>query len=148
MATTVCRFRAHSWIVRIAAVGIAIIILLPALESRGGGSSKASWPVIALLVGLGLLIPIALLLWDRQRGIHVREDGIKSVSANGSKFLAWSDIAAFEIADYVAGTIVVSAIREDGTCVALSDTARWPYQRKTVEHTRDQLAAYRERWAT
>ncbi len=146
MTTTVYRFRAHSWIVRTAAVGIAVIILLPVLESGRGGPSKASWSVIALLVGLGLLIPMALLLWDRQRGIYVREDGIKSVGANGSRFLAWSEIAAFEIADYVAGTIVVSAIREDGTRVALSDTARWPYQRKTVEHTRDQLAAYRERW--
>jgi hypothetical protein len=92
------------------------------------------------------LIPIVLLVWDHRRGAHVGEDGITSVSANGSKFLAWPDIAAFEIADYIAGMIAVFAIRRDGTRVALSDTARWPYQRKAVEQIRDQLAGYRERW--
>jgi hypothetical protein len=102
--------------------------------------------VIALLVGLGLLIPIALLVWDHRRGVHVRDDGIKSVSANGSKFLAWPDIVAFEIADYIAGMIAVFAICRDGTRVALGDTARWPYQRQAVEQIRDQLAGYRERW--
>jgi hypothetical protein len=141
-----CTFRAHSWVVRVAAAGTAIVILLPVLRSSRVGSGRASGVLIAFLVGLGLLIPIALLVWDHRRGVHVGEDGIRSVGANKSRFLAWSDIATFEIADYVAGMIAVFAICRDETRVALSDTARWPYQRQAVEHIRDELAGYRERW--
>jgi hypothetical protein len=129
-----------------AAVGTAIIILLPVFRSSGFGSGRASWVLTALLVGLGLLVPIALLVWDHRRGVHVGEDGIRSVGANRSRFLAWSDIATFEIADYIAGMIAVFAICRDGTRVALSDTARWPHQRRAVEHIMDQLAGYREHW--
>ena len=77
----------------------------------------------------------------------MREDGVQSISANGSRFLPWPEIAAFEIGTYVAGTIAVFVIRRDGTRVALGDTARWPYQRKAVEHVREQLARYGERFA-
>jgi hypothetical protein len=145
---TVFTFRAHSWIVRAAAVGTGLIVVSPLLKSSGDSPSAASRPVIGVLLGLGLLIPVALLVWDHQRGTHVREDGIRSVGANGSRFLAWPEIAGFEIDAYVAGTIAVFAIRQDGARVALSDTARWPYQRKAVERVRDQLAGYWERWTT
>jgi hypothetical protein len=143
----VCTLRAHSWIVRLAAGAIVVGIVVRALKSSWGHTTGASW-VIAFLLVLGLLIPVALLIWDYQRGVHVREDGIRSVSANGSRFLAWSEIAEFEIGAYVAGTIAVFALRQDGTRVALGDTARWPYQRKSVEQMRDQLDGYRKGWPT
>lgn len=145
-ATETCTIRAHSCIVRLAAAGTAIVILLPVFRSSRVGSGRASWVLVAFLVGLGLLIPIALLVWDRRRGVHVGEDGIRSIGANRSRFLAWSDIATFETADYIAGMVAVFAICQDGTRVALSDTARWPYQRPAVEQIRDRLAGYRERW--
>jgi hypothetical protein len=141
----VCTLRSHSWIVRLAAGAIAVGIVVRALKSSWGHTTGASW-VIAFLLVLGLLIPVALLIWDYQRGVHVREDGIRSVSANGSRFLAWPEIAEFEIGAYVAGTIAVFVLRQDGTRVALGDTARWPYQRKAVEQMRNRLAGYRERW--
>jgi hypothetical protein len=141
----VCTLRAHSWIVRLAAGAIAVGIVVRALKSSWGHTTGASW-VISFLLVLGLMIPVALLIWDYQRGVHVREDGIRSVSANGSRFLAWPEIAEFEIGAYVAGTIAVFALRQDGTRVALGDTARWPYQRKAVEGMRDQLTSYRGRW--
>lgn len=139
----ICIFRAHSWIVRLAAAGIAAMVISPLF---GRSSHGSSWVLITLLLGLGLLIPVALLVWDRQRGVHVREDGIRSVGANGSTFVPWSEIAEFNIGRYVAGTIAVFAVRQDGTRAALGDTARWPYQRSGVEQIRDQLASYRERW--
>jgi hypothetical protein len=148
-AMTVCTFRAHSWIVRLAATATAIIILAPVLSSATHRSSSGRPAfLVACLVGLGLLIPAALLFWDHQRGVHVREDGIWSVSPSGSRFLAWEDIAKLEVGDYLAGMIAVVAVRHDGTRVALGDTARWPYKRHAVEQTRDQLEAYREQWGT
>jgi len=87
-----------------------------------------------------------LLVWDHLRGVHVIEDGIRSVSANGAMFIPWSEITEFEIDSYMAGTIAVFVVRENGTRTPLGDTARWPYQRKYVELVRDQLAGYRERW--
>jgi hypothetical protein len=143
---TVVRFRAHSWIVWIVAIWITIGLFSAGLKAFQSNSSEAHWLVLTFLLGLGLLIPVALLVWDHQRGVHVREDGIRSVGANGSRFLAWSDIAGFEIDAYIAGTIAVVAVRRDGVRVALSDTARWPYRRKAVEQMRDRLAGYWERW--
>jgi hypothetical protein len=103
--------------------------------------------VIVFLGGLGLAIPAALLVWDHLRGVHVLDKGIRSVGANGAKFIPWSEIAEFEINSYVAGRVAVFVVRENGTRTPLSDTARWPYQRKYVEQARDQLAGYRERFA-
>jgi hypothetical protein len=104
--------------------------------------------VLVVLGGLGLTIPFVLLAWDHLRGVHVIEEGIRSVSANGATFIPWSEIAEFEIDSYMAGTIAVFVVRENGTRTPLGDTARWPYQRKHVELVRDQLAGYRERLAT
>jgi hypothetical protein len=146
--TTLRTFRAHSWIVRMAAVAVAVIILVPTLTgSNYHSASGTSTGVVIFLIGLGLLIPVGLLLWDSRRGVHVYEDGIRSVGAYGSRFLPWTDIAAFETESYAAGMIAVFAKRSDGTRVALGDTARWPYQRRAVEQTRDQLTSYREQWA-
>lgn len=140
-----CTFRAHSWIIRTFAGLLTIAIVLRILASSGGSSGRAR-VVIVFLFALALLIPIALLLWDGRRGVHVREDGILSVTANGSKFLAWKEIASFEIDAYRAGTIVIFALCSNGARVALGDTARWPYQRRSVERIRDELTSYRERW--
>jgi hypothetical protein len=74
----------------------------------------------------------------------VREEGVSSVSVNGSKLLAWRDITAFEIDGYIGGTVAVFARRQDGTRVALGDTARWPYQRQSVEQVKSELERYRE----
>ena len=144
-ATTLCTFRAHSWIVRLVAAVMIVVIVLRIMASSGGASGAAR-VVIVILFGLSVVIPIALLAWNHRRGVHVREDGIQSISANGSRFLPWPEIVAFQIGPYVVGTIAVFAIRRDGTRVALSNTARWPYQRQAVEHIRDQLAGYREHW--
>lgn len=146
--TTLRTFRAHSWIVRIAAVAATAIILVPTLTgSNHHSASGASTGVVIFLIGLGLLIPIALLVWDSRRGVRVCEDGIRSVGPYGSRFLAWTDIAAFETDSYTAGMIAVFAKRPDGTRVALGDTARWPYQRPAVEQIEEQLTSFREQWA-
>ena len=137
-----CTFRSHSWIVRLAAAGITVMLISRVLTASPDSSSGTRWTVIALLLGLGLLIPVVLLAWDHQRGIHVREDGIRSVGANGSRFLPWSEIAGFEIGAHIGGTIAVFASRGDGTRVVLGDNARWPYQRTAVEHVRDKLVDY------
>jgi hypothetical protein len=147
-AATVRTFRAHSWIVRLAAAGITVVILSSAFISRGGHSSRAPWPLIAFLVALGLCIPVALLVWDAQRGVHIRPDGIRSVGPKGSRFVAWSEIDRFDIAPYVAGTIAVFADRSDGDPIALADTARWRYQRGAVEELRDELDGFRARWSS
>jgi hypothetical protein len=131
-----------------AAVAVAVIILVPTLTgSNHDSASGTSTGVVVFLVGLGLLIPVALLVWDSRRGVHVCENGIRSVSPYGSWFIPWTDIAAFETDSYAAGMIAVFAKRPDGTRVALGDTARWPYQRHAVEQIRDQLTSYREQWA-
>ncbi len=140
-APDVVTFSGHSWIVRLVAAGITLRFVLMAVSSSGGGT------VVVVLFGVGLVMPVALLVWNRQRGVHVRADGIRSVSANGSRFLAWSEIAGFEVDPYIAGTIAVHARRPDGSRVALSDTARWPYQRAAVEHIWDELSRYRDGWA-
>jgi len=127
------------------ATAVTVAIVLRIVASSGGASAGAR-VVIILLFALALLIPVALLIWDRRRGVHVREDGILSVGANGSKFLGWKEITAFEIDAYVAGTVAIFAACEDGKRVALSDTARWPYQRRSVEQVRDELVRYREMW--
>jgi hypothetical protein len=100
--------------------------------------------VIVFLFALAFLIPAVLLVWDHRRGVHVREDGILSISANGSKFLEWRDVAAFEIDAYVAGTIAIFAVCSGGNRIALGDTARWSYQRRSVERIKDELDGYRE----
>jgi hypothetical protein len=141
---TISTFRKHRWIVRLLALWATVAILVPMLKALIG-SSRAPWWVIVLLGTLGLMIHVALLVWDGRRGVHVINKGIRSVSANGSRFIPWSEIAGFEIDGYMAGTIVVFAVRQDGARVPLGDTARWPYQRKSVEQIRDQLAGYRER---
>ena len=123
-------------------------MLVRAVLASSGGSSSAPWWVTTLLVMLGLLIPLALLVWDRQRGVHVLDGGIRSVGANGSRFVPWGEVAAFEIDPYIAGTLAVFVVSEDGSRVALSDTARWRYQRRVVEQTRDQLNEYRKQWLT
>ena len=105
-AATICTLKAHSWIVRLAAMGIAILVVSPVLKSTKGMSGTAGL-VIVFLLGLGLLIPVALLVWDHQRGVHVREDGIRSVGANGGRFFAWSDIDRFEIHPHIGGTIAI-----------------------------------------
>jgi hypothetical protein len=145
--TTLRTFRAHSWIVRIAAAAAAAIILVPTLTGSNHSASGASTGVVIFFIGLGLLIPIALLVWDSRRGVRVCEDGIRSVGPYGSRFLAWTDIAAFETDSYTAGMIAVFAKRPDGTRIALGDTARWPYQRPAVEQIKEQLTSYREQWA-
>lgn len=133
--------------VRLAAAATAAIILVPTLTgSNHHSASGTSTGVVIIFIGLGLLIPVVLLVWDRRRGVHVCEDGIRSVGPYGSRLLAWTDIAGFETGSYVAGMIAVFAVRSDGTRVALGDTARWPYQRRAVEQIRDQLSNYRERW--
>jgi hypothetical protein len=91
------------------------------------------------------MIPVALLMWDHRRGVHVLSKGIRSVSANGSSFILWNEIAGFETDGYKAGTIVVVAVCQDGTRIPLGDTARWPYRRKSVEQVRDKLIDYKER---
>jgi hypothetical protein len=88
---------------------------------------------------MGFLIPVALLVWDHGRGVHVRTDGVRAVDASGSTFLSWREIARFEIRRYWVGSLAVYATRQDGSRVALGDTARWPYQRKAVERMRDEL---------
>ena len=140
---TLCTFRAHSWIIRVFATVLTVTIVLRILASSGG-SSSGSQVAIVFLFALALLIPTALLVWDQRRGVHVREAGILSISANGSKFLEWKDVAAFEIDAYVAGTIAVFAVCSDGNRVALGDTARWSYQRRSVERVKDELDGYRE----
>lgn len=144
-SATVCTFREHRWIVRLMALWATVAIFLPMLKALVG-SSRAPWWVIVSLGGLGLMIPVALLVWDHRRGVHVLDKGIRSVSANGSRFIPWSEIAGFEIDGYIAGTIAVFAVRQDGARVPLGDTARWPYQRKSVEQVRAQLSGYREHW--
>lgn len=135
--------------VRLAAAATAVIILVPTLtDSNHHSASGTSTGVVIFLIGLGLLIPVALLVWDSRRGVHVCEDGIRSVGTSGSRFLAWTDIAAFETDSYTAGMIAVFAIRPDGTRVVLGDTARWPYQRRAVEQTKDQLASYHKQWTS
>ena len=99
-------------------------------------------------MALGLAIPAALLVWDRQRGVHVRRDGIRTVSANGSRFLDWRDIEGFEVDRYMAGTLAVFAVGRDGARIPLGDTARWPYQREDVERVGDELAHYRDQLRT
>lgn len=145
--TPICTFREHSWVVRLAALGVTAM-LVRALVASTGGSSSGPWWLKVLLIALGLLIPVALLAWDRQRGVHVLANGIRSVGANGSRFLPWGDVARFEIDSYIAGTIAVFAVRQDGRRIGLSDTARWRYKRRTVEEMRDRLSGYRERWLT
>jgi hypothetical protein len=137
-------FRSHSWVVRLIAAGITAKMLAVALDASGGPSSAAP-VVIAFLLALGFSIPVALLVWDQRRGVHVGTDGVRAVSANGSAFVSWAEIAGFEISPYRAGTFAVYAVRQDGSRVALGDTARWPYQRAAVERVRDQLVGYRER---
>src|SRR5215831_12621583 len=104
--TPIYTFRQHSWIIRLLALGTTITLAQAVLKSPTG-SSRAPWWLIAFLIALGLSIPLALLVWDRQRGVHVLDDGIRSVGANGSRFIPWSEIAAFEIDGYVVGSVVV-----------------------------------------
>jgi hypothetical protein len=145
-AKSIRTFRAHSWIVWVAAAAITVKLLLRVLDTSGAHAQEGTAALI-FLHGLTLLLPVALIVWDRQRGVHVRADGIKCVSANGSRFLAWRDIKAFEIDAYAAGTLAVFAQRQDGTSVALGDTSRWPYQRRSVEQIKRELESYRERSA-
>jgi hypothetical protein len=140
----ICTFREHSWLLRLVALWVAIMVVRSVLAP---GPSRVPWLTV-LLVAVGLLIPTALLVWDHQRGVHVFVDGIRSVGVSGSRFLPWSEIATFEINEYVAGSIAVFAVRHDGSCVGLGDTGRWPFQRKAVEQTRDQLNEYRKQWLT
>ena len=141
--STIRLFRAHSWIVRLVAAATLVIVVLPVATARGA-SPRTSWVLVGALLALGLAIPAALLVWDRQRGVHVRRDGIRSVSANGSRFLDWRDIQRFEIDKYMGGTLAVFAVSRDGARIPLGDTARWPYQRESVERVRDELADYRD----
>jgi 4-amino-4-deoxy-L-arabinose transferase-like glycosyltransferase len=139
---TLCTFRAHSWIVRLVAAILTVTVILRILALSGGSSADAG-VVIVLLFALGVLIPVALLVWDHRRGVHVREGGILSVGANGSKFLSWKDLASFEIDAYIAGTIAIFAVCGNGSRLVLSDTARWRYQRRSVEQIMDELVRYR-----
>lgn len=146
-SVAVCTFREHRWIVRLMALWATVAILIPVLKGLVG-SSRGPWWMIVSLGGLGLMIPVALLVWDHRRGVHVLDRGIRSVSANGSKFIPWSEVAGFEIDSYIAGTVAIFAVQQNGARVPLGDTARWSYQRKAVEQVRDQLAGYRERWGS
>jgi hypothetical protein len=115
--------------------------LAMAVDAHGGETSSAT-VVIVVLIGISLLLPVALLVWDHARGVHVYEEGIKSVGANSSVFIAWPAIKAFEIGPRPFGTLAVFAVRSDGTREPLGDTTRWPYQRKSVERVRDELERY------
>lgn len=144
-SATVCTFREHRWIVRLLALWATVAILIPVLKALVGPSRGPWWVIVSLGV-LGMMIPAAVLVWDHRRGVHVLDSGIRSVTANGSRFMPWGEIAGFEIDGYIAGTIAVFVVQRDGDRVPLGDTARWSYQRKSVERVRDQLTGYEERW--
>lgn len=144
------RSRAQGWALRLTAAVIAarfIQQLVHALESSRPHSA-GTWVVVGLLLAVGFSIPVAILVFDHERGVHVREDGIRSVSASGSSFLAWPEIAGFDVRPYWIGSVAVYATRPDGARVPLGDTARWAHLGGDVEHTRDELVSYRERLAT
>jgi hypothetical protein len=144
-SVTVRTFREHRWIVRLLALWAAVAILIPVLKALIG-SSRGPWWVIVSLGVLGMTIPAAVLVWDHRRGVHVLHNGIRSVSANGSRFISWSEIAEFQIDGYIAGTNAIFVVQQNGARMPLGDTARWSYQRKSLEQVRDQLAGYKQRW--
>jgi len=138
-----CTFREHRWIVRLLALWATVAILIPVLKALIG-SSRGPWWVIVSLGVLGMMIPAAVLVWDHRRGVHVLNNGIQSVSANGSRFIPWNEIAGFEIDGYIAGTNAVFVVQQNGARVPLGDTARWSYQRRSVERVKGELDGYRE----
>src|SRR4051812_45741140 len=95
-ARTEQTLRAHSWIVRLWA-GIATFGVLSPLVHLHRDPGSAPLGVILGLVALGLAIPVGLLIWDHERGVHIRTDGILTVDAWGSTFVGWSEIADFHI---------------------------------------------------
>ena len=128
----------------LALIIIARVIVLAA--NTNGGRSTAGTAVIVALICLGIAAPLAVLVWNQLRGVHIYAGGIKSVGANSAIFVTWREIASFDTGPYLLGTIAVFVVYTDGKRVALGDTTRWPYQRAALERVRDELESCRTQY--
>lgn len=102
---------------------------------HGGGE----WILVALVLIVGLSIPVSLLRWNRRLGVYATDFGITSVGYSRTIVIPWGDIVGFSVDRYRAGTITVFADRADGSHVGLYAVQGWPYQCRRVERFRAAL---------
>lgn len=118
--------------------GISTVRIVSAFTEGTRGLGGAIWPIVILVLVYATLV-VGFFWMSRRFGIETTKDGIRSIGASGTAYVAWNDVQSFTVGSYATLSSCVMAELRDRKRIALKGIATWSYMSYTLRPYCDAL---------